>query len=108
MSSANKNNKQKLSDINIDHIIFMVSKVLAIVFVVALVAWLYFGVYNPKEKNYISKTRNTYRLIEQEAKEIFRRDGFIFEEEETVDKLCIALSNKYAKGQGNCQEKINS
>ena len=103
MSSPNKNKKQKLSDINVDHIVFMVLKFISIFLAVALVFWLYFSVYNPKERNYIKKTRYAYRLIEQEAKEIFRKDGFIFEENEANDKLCIALANKYSKGEGNCQ-----
>ncbi|MBR3605182.1 MAG: hypothetical protein IKL52_04050, partial [Candidatus Gastranaerophilales bacterium] len=99
----NKNNGQKLSDINVDHIISMVFKTISTVFLVALVLWLYFSVYNPKERNYIKNTRYAYKLIEQEAKEIYRRDGFIFEENETVDKLCVALANKYSNGNGQCQ-----
>ena len=40
--------------------------------------------------------------VEKEAKEIFRKDGFIYGEKDTNDKLCVVLANKYANGNGNC------
>ncbi len=103
MSSANNDNKQKLSEINVDHIIFMILKVIGIVVFLGFVCWFYISVYNPKERNYIKKTRYAYKIIELEAKEIFRKDGYIFQKDEANDKLCIALSNKYSTNLTNCQ-----
>ena len=95
-------NKQSLADINVDEIIFQIFKIIIIVCIIGFSLWVYFGVYKPKEKNYIKHTRNAYRLIEKEAKEIFRRDGQIYTDKDEKDILCEALAKKYSRFGGKC------
>jgi len=98
-----KHDKESLSDINVDEIIFITFKTICIVALIWFSLWVYFCVYKPQEKRYTKHTKNAYVMIEKEAREIFRKDKQIYTENDTVDSLCEALAKKYKSRTSNCQ-----
>ena len=91
------NNKQSLADIDVgEYIVPFLQTVFTIGMAVFLI-WFYFNVYKPEEKNYIKKTRMAYRALEQEARQLFRKDGFVFSEDDRVDRLCQTLAQRNTK-----------
>ena len=96
------NNKQSLADIDVgEYIVPFLQTVFTIGMAVFLI-WFYFNVYKPEEKNYIKKTRMAYRALEQEARQLFRKDGFVFSEDDRVDRLCQTLAQRNTKDSYDC------
>ena len=99
---SSKNSFEKLNEINIDEVILASFKIIFVVSIVSFVLYAYFGIYKPKEKKYIKHSRLAYKLIEQEARDIYRKQGYVYSLEDTEDKLCLQLAKKYSSKTYDC------
>lgn len=97
-----KDKFKQLNEINIDEVATLFMKFFFLSILIGVTLYAYFGVYKPKEKRFIKNSRFAYSIIEKEAKDIYRKNGYIYTLNDKEDKLCLQLAQKYSKKKYNC------